>query len=289
MDAPQSAPPDDTAYLSGLVREHDRPRYYAALFAPQSCRDDLFAIYGFAAEIARIPDQVAETALGEMRLAWWREALERALSGAERGDSPAVRALAAAMQQHALPATAAYALIEARSADLYSDPPATLSDVEGRLGETESALFQFAALAAGANGPETADAAGHAGVAYGTARRLSRFAVDRARGRTILPADLLAAEGLMAADLFEANPPAQLHQVVRATAEFAHQHLRLARGHVAALPENLKRVFLPLAVVEPLLKRVTARGPRIVEAPVDLGDLRMLLSIGWARLGRLPP
>ena len=48
------------------------------------------------------------------------------------------------------------------------------------LGETQSALFQLAAIDLPARAaPETADAAGHAGVAYGLARRLARFAADR--------------------------------------------------------------------------------------------------------------
>ena len=66
---------DDIAYLTALVRKTDRVRYYSTLFARQEIRSDLLALYGFAAEIARIPDQVTEPSLGEIRLRWWRDAL----------------------------------------------------------------------------------------------------------------------------------------------------------------------------------------------------------------------
>ena len=163
---------DDVAYVTALVRAHDLPRYYAALFAPREARDALLAIYGFAAEIARVPNQVREPTLGAIRLKWWSEALAEAVRRDGAGETPALRAAAGAIVRHALPLAAFEALIEARSADLYSDPPATLTDLEGRMGETESALFQMAAIVLGAAGTDTADAAGHAGVTYGIARGL---------------------------------------------------------------------------------------------------------------------
>jgi phytoene synthase len=104
---------DDIAYVSALVREADRPRYYATLFAPTSVRADLFALYGFAAEIAHVPDRVSDPTLGEIRLRWWQEALADALAEAALrrcGRSPAPRPSQA-------PARLFEAMIEARSAD----------------------------------------------------------------------------------------------------------------------------------------------------------------------------
>ena len=108
----------DTAYSAKLVRETDRPRYYSALFAPERLRRDLFALYGLAAEIERVPDQVSEPTLGEMRLRWWQDALEQAVSRQGQGDSPAVRAAAATIAGHSLPLAPFAGLIEARAADL---------------------------------------------------------------------------------------------------------------------------------------------------------------------------
>src|SRR6185503_550936 len=92
---------DDIAYLTALVRENDRPRYYATLFAPADKRSDLCALYGFAAEVARVPDQVSEPGPGEIRLRWWRDSLADAVSSGV-GSTPALRAVAATINRHRL-------------------------------------------------------------------------------------------------------------------------------------------------------------------------------------------
>lgn len=279
-----AAASDDIAYLTALVRTHDRPRYYASLFAPAAARDDLFALYGFAAELARIPDQVSEPALGEIRLKWWGDALSGTAGGEGEGATPALRALSAAIAKHRLPQAPFEALIEARTADFYSDPPATVGDLEGRMGETESALFQMAAIVAGASGRDAADAAGHAGVAYGIARRLATFASDRARGRTILPTEILHRAGMSAADLFASGPQGGLANAVAELAEVARRHLREARAREADLPKPVRTAFLPLAVVAPLLGRIESLGGGINEQEPRLSDFESLLRIGLARL-----
>ena len=277
--------PDDIAYLTKQVRAHDRPRYYATLFTPASARADLFALYGFAAEIARIPDLVSEPMLGEIRLAWWREALapgNDAVSGG--GMSPAARSLKKIIARHSLPLAPFEALIAARSGDLYSNPPASMADVEGRLGETESALFQLAAIVSGSAGPDSAEAAGHAGIAYGLARQLARFAEERARGRAVLPAHLLAQEELTVVELFAAEPPPALTKVISAMARFARHHLRNARERLAEMPPAARLAFLPLVVVEPLLKRIDQMDDDILSRPAGISDLETLCRIAWARL-----
>ena len=200
---------DDIAYVTALVRENDRPRYYATLFAPADKRADLFALYGFAAEVARVPDQVSEPGPGRDPAALVAGFLADAVSSGVAG-APTLRAVAATINRHRLPLAPFDALIEARSADLYSDPPATVAAVEGFMGETESVLFQMAAIILGAGGPETADAAGHAGIAYGVARRLTVFASERRRGRGIVPTDVLARRGLTPAEFFATPPRSKL-------------------------------------------------------------------------------
>jgi len=275
---------DDTAYLRALVRERDRPRYYATLFAPAEIRDDLFALYGFAAEIARIPELVSEPPLGEIRLRWWSDALAEVSGRAGEGETPALRAVSAAIAKHRLPQSAFEALVEARSADLYSNPPASIGELEGRLGETESALFQLAAIVTGPAGPEVADAAGHAGVAYGIARRLSALAFDRARGRTIIPADILLSSGMSSTDFFAPKLHAGLPGAVTATVAVARGHLAEARRHVSILPVLVRAAFLPLAVVAPLLRRIENLGTEIGLREAQLSDIESLIRIGFARL-----
>ncbi len=218
--------------IRDLVRRHDRPRYYASLFAPAEHRGALFALFALKAEVARIPTLVSEPGLGEIRLQWWREALERIADGGT-SETPHLAALGEAVARYRLPVAPLTALIDAHRGDLYADPPATVGDLEGFFGETESALFQLACLVLGekdgqsreATAKNTAEAAGHAGIAYGLALRLAALARDLARGRCIVPVEMLAAHGLTAEAMFSAPVPEAVANVVSELADKAENHL----------------------------------------------------------------
>ena len=48
---------DYYTHCEALVRVADRDRYLATLFAPAAARRHLYALYAFAAEIARVPER----------------------------------------------------------------------------------------------------------------------------------------------------------------------------------------------------------------------------------------
>lgn len=276
-----------TAVSRDLVRRHDLPRYYATLFAPAKHRGALFALYALKAEIARVPTLVSEPALGEIRLQWWREALERVADGGT-GETSHLAALSEAIAHYYLPVAALTALVDAHRGDLYSDPPATLGDLEGFLGETESALFQLTCLVLGEEGGEgvaaTAEAAGHAGIAYGLSLRLGALARDLARGRCIIPANNLAAHGLSAEAMFSAPVPDTAANAVAELADKAGNHLETALAATRDLPSQLKPAFLPLAVVRPMISRIRAAGPSILATPVAVSDLKLLARMAAAAI-----
>ncbi len=153
-----------------LVREFDRDRYLATLYAPAEKQAALFALYAFVSEIARIPRLVSEAQIGEIRLQWWAETLE----SIERGvavDHP----VAAELAKLSLPHAPLKAMVEARRSDLYADLMPTLTDLEGYLGETEASVFQLAAMILSPdNARSMADLSGLAGVAFGIGKVLSK-------------------------------------------------------------------------------------------------------------------
>ena len=85
--------------LRARVRAEDYDRYLCAQFAPSPTRPGLLAAAGFACEVAKIPARVKEPTMGRLRVAWWRDALDRAAAG----------------NLPAHPAEAALAMIEDRS------------------------------------------------------------------------------------------------------------------------------------------------------------------------------
>src|ERR1700744_6543982 len=100
-------------HCAALVREADRDRYLATLFAPSQHRDALFALYAFNVEIARVRDLAREPVPGEIRLQWWREVLSGERDG-EAAAHPVAAALRATLERHRLTVDRLLALIDGR-------------------------------------------------------------------------------------------------------------------------------------------------------------------------------
>ncbi len=261
-------------YCFELVRQADKDRFLTALFAAEELRQHLMALYAFNIEIARIRDMVSEPRLGEIRLAWWCETITNLYSGGT-ADHPVAQALAPAIAAGALPMQPFLALIESRQFDLYDDPMPTVSDLEGYLGETSSAIIQFAAmiLAGGAATP-LAEAAGLLGVAYGLTGLLRLLPVHRARGQCYVPKDMLAKHGLTPVYWLSARDGEKIGAVLAELCDRAAERLSQARaaatmGLGAALP-----AFLPGSLTDLYIARVRRLGVQTLTKGAEVSQLR---------------
>jgi hypothetical protein len=150
-----------------LVRRHDPDRYFAALFAPEKRRPFLFALYALYYELAHAAVAAREPMLADIRLAWWREAVESARAGAPR-DHDVARALAETFKAIELPEESFERMITARSFDATPEPFANLGALEDHADETSGTLMRLAARVLGC---EADDPAREAGIAYALAGR----------------------------------------------------------------------------------------------------------------------
>src|ERR1700722_13755608 len=135
---------DAFAYCAELVRQADRDRYLAALFAPAEHRGALHALYAFNVEVARVRDVAREPLPGEIRLQWWTDVL----NGERRDEAsahPVAAALLTAMERRGLAARVLTALIGAHRFDLYDEPMVDIAALETYAKATASALFALAA------------------------------------------------------------------------------------------------------------------------------------------------
>src|SRR5664279_648872 len=116
-------------HCAALVREFDRDRFLATLFAPAQHRDALFALYAFNVEITRVRELARQPMPGEIRLQWWREMLSGERDG-EAAAHPVAAALRATLAQHGFVVAPLLELIDARAFDLYDEPMPTIGDLE---------------------------------------------------------------------------------------------------------------------------------------------------------------
>ena len=75
---PPATPPGNSGaqtFIRESARLNESDRYISALLAPRAARDDLITLAAYLGEVRRIALTVSETALGEIRLQWWRDVL----------------------------------------------------------------------------------------------------------------------------------------------------------------------------------------------------------------------
>lgn len=274
--------PTDTETVRAAASTGDRDRYVAALFAPNSARDDLFAIAALGAELATIPDKVREPMLGEIRLQWWREQLARPLTDGPSGH-PIVDRMRDAITRRRLPEGLLLGLIDARAFELHDAPFPDEAALKTHHAKIDGGLFALAARCLSEQGAE--QQAIIAGIAFGHARALHRLPRDLAKGRVLLPKTLIERHGVDPHDLLQGRATPEvlaLHAALRAIATAA---LRQAAGGLANLPRELFPAFLPLAVA-PLYIRLASAEPRdplrSVREVGSLSRLRRLAVSSWS-------
>lgn len=247
-------------YCESLVRETDRDRYLAALFAPERHRQALFALYAFNSEIARVRDHVRQPLAGEIRLQWWRDVLGGKSAG-DAGAAPVAMAIRTTVERYRLPLVVLNNLVEAHTFDLYDDPMGTLGELEGYCAKTSASVMALAAqIVSDGNGADVSALCRHAGTAYAIAGLLGALAMHARRGQLYLPLDHLQRHGARANDVFAGVATPALKAALAGLRKLARSHQSQARPHIAAMPPAVMPAILPAALVRPMLDRMERSG-----------------------------
>jgi phytoene synthase len=252
----------DLSPVGALVRRADPDRFLTALFAPPGRREALFTLYAFNNELARARESTTQPMLAMIRLQWWREVVE----GAARSHEVATP-LAALLAEGVVDRAEALALIDARELEL--DPIETLADWRAYLLKSAGALAVAAGRVLGAPHEPRLRAWG---AAYGVAGVLRSVRALARAGDCLLPAEALAAEGLIP-EAVTANPDAPAVQAV-ITALAAEGRAFLGEAGRARVPAAWRAAALPGVLARRDLRRPGMTAPR------GLGDRLAVMLAG---------
>jgi 15-cis-phytoene synthase len=263
--------PFDSARATARAGAPDR--YVAALLAPRAVRDDLIVLAAFSAEIEKIPLQVSEPHLGEIRIQWWRDALLSSQPQTKTGH-PIADAFADTIQRHDLPQSHISDHLDAAVHGLYADAPADDQQLALELDMKEGVLFALAAHILGGKPVDPATAVIHdAAQAYGLTRLALTLPFALARGRTPFP-PLLA----------PANDPPNWNAAITNVAAAARRHLAHVRAAYSAQPTAIKTALLPLALVEPYLRALSHASHDSARDLADITPLTRAWCIGKSHM-----
>ena len=263
-------------YCLAQVRQGDRDRYLALLFAPASARSALAAVAAFNLELARAASEITESMLGLVRLQWWREAVEEIRAGGTVRRHQVAEALAAATRAHGLSTDRMLAMIASREEELESDGPPTQAVFDARADATAANLIRLSLQAVGRDPEETGLSAACASVgrAYATVGCARSVLLDARRRRIRVPAEALAEAGVDLDQLLELRPQPALQACLRLLAERAASDLQA--GRQASIPRSARPLLLTARLAALHLERLRRAAydpfdPRVIaSAPFDV-------------------
>ncbi|MBR2535937.1 MAG: squalene/phytoene synthase family protein [Hyphomicrobium sp.] len=228
------------------ARDGAPDRYLAALLATRAARDDLITLAAFSAEIGRIGRHVQEAHLGEIRIQWWRDALNSSAPDSKSGH-PVADAFASVIARHELSQSALDDFFDASAHALFPNPPDDDAQLALSIRMTEGTLFTFAATILGLR--DTAADAGlidHAAQAYGRAQLALDLPYVLAANRLPVPLSAIS----------NAEDP-DWRAVIASLAATSGSHLAHVRSAYSTAPTPVKSALMPVALVEPYLRVVS--------------------------------
>ncbi|MCF2872849.1 squalene/phytoene synthase family protein [Octadecabacter sp. G9-8] len=122
-----------------IVQQGDPDRFLAVMSCPVEMRRILFPIYAFNVEVARAPWVTEEPMIAEMRLQWWRDALDEISAGGTVRKHEVTTALSEVLDPEG--ARLLGGLVAARRWDIYKDAFEDLTHFEEYMNATSGDLL----------------------------------------------------------------------------------------------------------------------------------------------------
>ncbi len=242
----------DLPPLAALARAEDPDRFLCALFAPAPKRDALFALIAFNHELARARVAAKTPLIALMRIQWWRDAVADAAAGKPPRRHEVAEPLHAAIAAGLLDPADLAAMADAREAEAEEEGIPSRAAFAAYLRGTAGGFAVAAGRLLGAAGPDLA-ALQRAGALYGLAGVLRSTEALARQGRSLLPADAMAPEQVVA-------DPADAAPLLRDLAAEGLATLPEVRATLRSLPRAAIAAALPLVLARRDLARLAAGG-----------------------------
>ncbi|MGB7241106.1 MAG: squalene/phytoene synthase family protein [Sulfitobacter sp.] len=250
----------DLTACAEIVQSGDPDRFAAVMASPVAARRMLFPLYAFNVEVSRAPWVTQEPMIAEMRLQWWRDAVEEIGLRKPVRRHPVVTPLALVANPQDV--AVLDRLIAARRWDIYKDAFEDAAHFARYLSQTAGGLMWAAAQALGAQDTQK-DIVMRFGAATGLARYLQAVPELEARGR--IPLLDGRAEAL------------------RDLAQSALDTLPTRSSLIRSLPKPARPAVTEGWMTQAILKQVVRDPGRVGQGALGHSPFRQRLSlIRWA-------
>lgn len=247
---------DDVKACAALVQRADPDRFRATMAASVSARSVLFPVYALNVEVARAPWVTQESMIAEMRLQWWRDALQEIAEGTAVRRHEVVTPLSRILSPHLAGILDEYVAV--RRWDIYRDPFEDQEHFDAYINHSSGSLFVASAQALGAAEESVLRDFGYG---VGVANWFRAIPDLEKRGR--IPLLDGTTDG------------------VHKLAQSALDCLRKARSNRDDIAPDARPALYAGWLAEWVLKQAIAQPERVAAGALVPGEMRQRLSLMW--------
>ncbi|XP_069677054.1 NADH dehydrogenase (ubiquinone) complex I, assembly factor 6 isoform X2 [Periplaneta americana] len=262
---------------------HDYENFLCTLLLPNNLRTSAFAIRAFNTEVAKVQDQVSDPRLGQMRMKFWEEVVERIYSD-NAPSHPVALELHRATQQHKLSKRYLKRLVVARADHLTSATFSDLEAVESYAEQSVSPIYYLLLEAAGVQNIHADHAASHLGKAHGIANLIRSIPYNAQKRLVALPQDVLLRHSVSHEEILRFVTSQHFKDAVFDIAGRAKQHLDKARSLKNTVPKSAYTVFLPAVTVDLYLEKLRVRDFDVFSPSLQQRNNSVPLVLFWNKL-----
>ncbi|GFQ79706.1 NADH dehydrogenase complex I, assembly factor 6 [Trichonephila clavata] len=244
---------DSYQYCLEAVRKYDYENYLCTLLLPEPVKSAAFVIRAFNVEIAQVRDSVSTSSIGQMRMKFWKDALDRTFAD-NPPEQPVTQELAKLLNRCKLSKSWFSRLISSREALLNDKPFVSVRDLENYCDQAFVSVYYLILQASGISDMHCDHAASHIGKSQGISNFLRGIPFNASRGRLFLPLEIMSKYKISQEQLFRPEQKKNLQDGIFELSSLAHQHLQLGRKLNSDLPKLVKQIFLPAVATEAYLK-----------------------------------
>ncbi|MBU3725720.1 MAG: presqualene diphosphate synthase HpnD [Burkholderiaceae bacterium] len=256
------------------------------ILGPQP-RASITALYAFCREVDDVVDECAEPGLAAIKLAWWREEIDRLFQG--QPQHPVGKALLPRIGQHQLPKEHFLEIIAGCDMDLTQNRYARWEDLDLYCDRVAGAVGRLSARIFGKVNAATLDYALLLGRALQYTNIIRDVGDDARRGRIYIPVQALEQFNVDAASILRFEYSSAFETMMREMAARAHQ---LYDQALALLPREQRTAQRPglimAAIYRELLRLVEAESFQVLHQRISVAPARKLWLAWKASLGMMP-
>ncbi|KAM7259276.1 hypothetical protein ACFE04_015017 [Oxalis oulophora] len=282
------------SYCVQQVRNYDYHHYLCLLELPPTMRKAAFALRAFNVETSKAMDVSSNQTIGQMRLVWWLEAVDK-IYNKKPIEHPIAQALSSVILEKNISKGWLKRSIEARVKDAQKNPtdvPENIEELEKYAEDTISTLLYMTLQSGGIRSTVADHAASHVGKASGLLLLLRSLPYHASKNRlyAYLPADSAEKHGILVKNgdqlEFRLNNPEDLCDVVFEMASVANVHLQKARELAKSIPAEARPVLLPAVPAQVFLDTLrkvhfNVFDPRLARGTFGIPPLWYQLKLKW--------